>query len=158
MEICGTETLNSPLSKEFWTEHDMQMEEYGKEQGFILKAPKNKETRFQCPNSDFTFVDPLHYYADFNASPYTVTADGRLHGKNIEYQHQMQVHKGNFSWDNERFCVSFADLDYDDDYESDGVFQHTFYTCYDSSLPKDHCQAHADFLAYFRCRFNALFE
>ena len=80
----GTETLNTPFSTEFWTEHDMQMEDYGKEQGFILKAPKSKEKRFGCSNPHELYLDPLHYYTDFSASSYTVTADGRLHGKRIE--------------------------------------------------------------------------
>ena len=133
IEICGSETLNKTFSPEFWTKHDMQMEEYGREQGFILKAPTDKGDRFVCP--DPLATDPLHTYHDFHHSSYAVTPDGRLHGYNITYQHQREVHVGNFSWDNDKFCVSFADVDYidNDDYEVDGVFQLTFYTCYDYS-------------------------
>merc|ERR1719237_923981 len=52
IQICGTKTLNESFSPEFWSEHDMQMEEYGKEHGFILKAPAAKEgAGFRCPES-----------------------------------------------------------------------------------------------------------
>ena len=108
----------------------MQMEEYGKEQGFILKAPADKSTHFRCPDSRFV-IDAFHLYPDFHHSSYAVTPDGRLHGFNITYMHQGEVLRGNFSWDNDKFCVSFADEEpNDNDYESDGVFELTFNTCY----------------------------
>ena len=116
----------------------MQMEEYGKEQGFILKAPADKSTHFRCPDSRFV-IDAFHLYPDFHHSSYAVTPDGRLHGFNITYMHQGEVLRGNFSWDNDKFCVSFADEEpnYESDgvldYESDGVFELTFNTCYDYS-------------------------
>ena len=59
----GTVTLTSPFSQEFWTEHDMQMEDYGKEQGFILKAPKSKEKRFGCPHE--LYLDKTGSLPDF---------------------------------------------------------------------------------------------
>ena len=120
----------------------MQMEEYGKEQGFILKAPAAKGGEFVCPGS--LIRDYQHRYSDFNHTSFAVTPDGRLHGYNITYQHRSEAHLGNFSWDNDKFCVIFADPsqvgesdyadpDYDYDLESDGVFQLTFNTCYDNS-------------------------
>ena len=123
----------------------MQMEEYGKEHGFILKAPAVEGAQFKCPDSHRR--DLLHYYPGFQHSSYEVTSDGRLHGYNITYQHKQVVYKqGDFIWDNDKFCVSYADVDYD--YESDGELELTFNACYDDSLPVP-CQAHSDFLSYF---------
>ena len=124
----------------------MQMEKYGKEHGFILKAPAEKGAQFVCP--DLLRTDFLHGSPGFHHSSYAVTPDGRLQGYNITYQHQRETyHASNFSWDNDKFCVSYADmLDYTSDYESDGVFQLTFNACLDYS-PK--CQDHLDFLSNF---------
>jgi len=147
-EICGTETLKKTFSPEFWIKHDMQMEEYGKEQGFILKAPAAKGGEFVCPDS--LIRDYQHLYSDFNHTSFAVTPDGRLHGYNITYQHQSEAHLGNFSWDNDKFCVIFADPDYDyesESLESDGVFQLTFNTCYDNSR---HSQSEASAAGHFR--------
>ena len=146
MEICGTETLNATLNATFWTEHDKKMEEYGKEHGFILKAPANL-TQFACPDS--LMPDLTHTYSGFDHSSYVVKPDGRLYGYNISYTHQRVPAFGNFSWDNDRFCVSYADmLDYESDYESDGVFQLTYNACYDDSPPPK-CKDHLKFLSYF---------
>ena len=137
--------MNESFSPEFWSEHDMQMEEYGKEHGFILKAPAAKEgAEFRCPDSHME--EFLHTYPDFDHSSYAVTPDGRLHGYNISYNDQQQGFFGNFSWDNDKFCVSYADPDYD--YQPDGVFQFTFNACYDDSRPAN-CQNHLEFLSYF---------
>jgi len=151
VDVCGTKTLNESFSPEFWTEHDMKMEEYGREHGFILKAPSTKALgegshypQFKCPDglrSDF-----LHTYPDIDHSRYAVTPDGRLHGYNISYQHQKALLQGNFSWDNDKFCVSYADGDYD--YYSDGVFDFTFNACYDDNCPGP-SQPHINFLARF---------
>ena len=121
----------------------MQMEEYGRERGFILKAPAGKGAQFDCPDSQFvaellqTFPGP---------SSYEVTSDGRLHGYNITYNHQKAIHVGDFSWDNDKFCVTFADED--EDYDTDGVFQFAFNACIDTNCPGP-SQAHIDFLSYF---------
>ena len=142
--------MNESFSPEFWSEHDMQMEEYGKEHGFILKAPAAKGAEFRCPESHVT--EFLHIYSDFNHSSYTVTPDGRLRGYNISYQHQQITSFGNFTWDNDKFCVSYVDADYDyesEDYKSDGVFQFTINACYDNSRPGN-CQSHLDFLSNFK--------
>ena len=88
----------------------MQMDEYGKEQGFILKAPADKGDQFVCPDSHG--ADLLHAFPDFHHTSNEITPDGRLHGYNISYQHQGELHVGNFSWDNDKFCVSYADVDY----------------------------------------------
>ena len=125
----------------------MQMEEYGIEHGFILKAPAAEGAQFKCPDSHRT--DLLHYYPGFQHSSYEVTSDGRLRGYNITYQHKQAVLVGDFIWDNDKFCVSYADVDYVDyDYVSDGVLELTFNACYDSSCPGP-SQAHIDFLSYF---------
>jgi len=140
---CGKKTLNATFAPEFWTKHDMQMEEYGRERGFILKAPAGKGAQFDCPDSQFvaellqTFPGP---------SSYEVTSDGRLHGYDITYNHQQAKHDGDFSWDNDKFCVTFADED--EDYKTDDVFQFAFITCIDTNCPGP-SQAHLDFLSYF---------
>ena len=123
----------------------MQMEEYGRERGFILKAPApaGEGAQFGCPDSQFveellqTFPGP---------SSYKVTSDGRLHGYDIYYNHQRARHVGDFSWDNDKFCVTFADED--EDYDTDGVFQFAFNACLDTNCPGP-SQAHLDFLSYF---------
>ena len=133
-EVCGTEKVaGDAFSPEFWNKHDVQMEEYWEEQGIILKAPKYSS--FNCPKP---FIqDPLHRYEDWNADRYTILPDGRLRGENITYMHQQQAFKGNFTWDNDKFCVSYADSVYEDYevYDYDGVFDLTYHTCYDNNLP-----------------------
>ena len=147
MEVCKTETTkNKPFSAEFWTEHDNQMKEYWEEHGLILKAPtSNNQTGLTCPPKPWA-LDPLHLYPNFSAKSYTVTPDGRLHGHNIEYQHQRNAHTGDFFWDNDKFCVSYADMD--NEYEPDDVFELTYHTCTDGSKPPE-CQDHEDFLSSF---------
>jgi len=159
MEICGT--LNENFSPEFWTQHDMKMEEYGEKHGFILKAPATAENQFKCSKVKDSHIDDfLHLYQEFDLSSYTVTSDGRLHGNNISYQNQREAHFGNFSWDNDKFCVSYVDAEYEyaydeetgeDDYGTnvfDGVFQFTFNACNDYSVNAK-CQDHLDFLSFF---------
>ena len=124
----------------------MKMEEYGTEHGLILKAPSTKGAQknwqFNCSGGWVT--DLLHLYDDFHHSSYEITRDGRLHGYNISYQDPQGVHLGNFSWDNDKFCVGYADLDYD--YVPDGEFQLTFNACFDDSPA---CKDHLEFLSYF---------
>ena len=143
-EICGTETVaGDAFSPEFWNKHDVQMEEYWEEQGIILKAPKYSS--FNCPKP---FIqDPLHRYEDWNADRYTILPDGRLRGENITYMHQKQALEGNFTWDNDKFCVSYADLVFED-YDYDGVFDLTYHICYDDNLPESD-QVHKNFLSVF---------
>ena len=118
------------------------------------------KTGFKCPPELFRgkpnstlrtwrvrwVLDQLHLYPNFSAKSYTVTPDGRLHGHNIEYQHQRNAHTGDFFWDNDKFCVSYADMD--NEYESDDVFELTYHTCTDGSKPPE-CQDHEDFLSSF---------
>ena len=111
----------------------MKMEEYGTEHGLILKAPSTKGAQknwqFNCSGGWVT--DFLHLYDDFHHSSYEITRDGRLHGYNVSYQDPQGAHIGSHSWDNDKFCVGYADLDYD--YEADGEFQLTFNACFDDS-------------------------
>ena len=154
--------MDKAFSPAFWDQHDMKMEEYGEKHGFILKAPANS-TQFKCSKVSDSHIDNfLHNDPTFNLSSYEVTSDGRLHGYNIKYMHQREYLPGNFSWDNDKFCLSYFDgvfeYSYDEngeyDYEaggklkSDGEFQFTFNACNDNSR-KEECQNHLDFLSYF---------
>ena len=133
-EICGTEKVaGDAFSPDFWNKHDVQMEEYWEEHGIILKAPTNSS--FNCPEP---FIqDELHKYPNWDSARYTILPDGRLRGENITYMHQKQALEGNFTWDNDKFCVSYADSVYVEYevYDSNGVFDLTYHTCYDNNLP-----------------------
>ena len=144
VEVCGTETVaGEAFSQKFWSMHDVQMEEYWEEHGIILKAPTNSS--FNCPAP---FIqDELHKYPNWDSARYTILPDGRLRGENITYMHQKQELHGDFTWDNDKFCVSYADLVYED-YDYDGVYDLTYHVCYDDNLPVQD-QVHKDFLSVF---------
>ena len=147
-EVCGTEKVaaGEAFSPDFWNKHDVQMEEYWEKHGIILKAPTNSS--FNCPEP---FIqDPLHRYENWDAGRYTILPDGRLRGENITYMHQRQSLKGNFTWDNDKFCVSYADSVFVEDYvyDYDGEFDLTYHICYDDNLPEPD-QDHKDFLSVF---------
>ena len=147
VEVCGTETVaGEAFSQKFWSMHDVQMEEYWEKHGIILKAPTNSS--FNCPEP---FIqDELHKYPNWDSARYTILPDGRLRGENITYMHQKQALEGNFTWDNDKFCVSYADSVYEDYevYDYDGVFDLTYHICYDDNLPESD-QVHKDFLSVF---------
>jgi len=122
-EVCGTQTLGTTLSAEFWSKHDTQMEEWQESKGLILKAPSKD---FECPAGSLG-IDRLHTEPDFDNTKYTVTGEGHLHGQGINYTYDGDDKFGDFTWKNDQFCVGFADMDYD--YYSDGEFQLTMFTC-----------------------------
>ena len=160
-EACAVPTEGSnSTSPEFWDEHDRQLQDWQDDHKVILKAASTTGyPEFKCPQ--WTERDPGRENPhlddpDFEAGNYKIQPDGSLKGENIGYTEDGIFHgewdgevqckgKGDFTWKTNEFCASFADAEYN--YEFDREMKLTYAMCYNSADPNK--EEHQDFLANF---------
>jgi hypothetical protein len=137
-EICSSfvnPAYELSFSQEFWEEHDTRLQKWEEEHGVILKAPTGSK-QFNCSNGVTEFLHVYPNYTD-TLDNYSIGANGSLLGTDVTYMDKAEVHKGNWAWANDQFCVTYADLTNKDyNYVFDEQMDLSYATCYNPDFKR----------------------